>query len=588
MCGIAGLVASSNMFSKTDLFKMMEPLKRRGPDNHGLFIDDRVGLLHTRLSILDLSPRGKQPMYYAKGGKEVVIIHNGEIYNFKELKRLLKRKGYKFHTNTDTEVIAASYLEWGLNAFRKFNGMWAVAVYDVNNKQLILSRDRYGIKPLYTYNSHSMIGFSSSLGSFYPLPSLFPLTLSKNALWEFLMFRYPIFSSYFNEVRLLPPSSIMIIDIKGEKLSYSTYLYSTFFQIRNYKKPASAVYDLLLSSVKYRLISDVPVGVILSGGLDSSLLTSLVAKLGRDDVETYNVRFTNSKFDEYKYAKKVSDTLGLPNYSVSFDYGEYMRFFDEYSSRKFEPVGVANEVVLNQLAKLISSRGRKVVLGGEGADELFMGYNRIFSYSLTASFNNMNFSDFVSGFVNKYSYWKPEELRWVPSFNLNVLKAKLNTILREEISSYEKQTQKFFLRKHLPILLLRADNAFMDRGVEARVPFLDPRLVNYALSLNWSNFMSKDGKRYKIILREIGKTLLPSDIVSREKLGFPIPFVEWKRELTNLIELDELPFKVDKYLLEKYIEKNLKSENNYDIQKVWLIYSFIKFIKCFGKNWDYE
>lgn len=613
MCGINGF----NFESKELIDSMNKSIAHRGPDGQGILID-QVSLGHRRLSIIDLSERGKQPMSNETG--DIWITFNGEIYNFQEIKSQLE-KNHKFKSNTDTEVIIHAYEEWGQECVNKFNGMWAFCIYDRKKNLLFLSRDRFGKKPLYYYSDGRKFIFSSEIKGI--LEHGIERKLNKKGISSYLMYRYVLGeNTLFEGIKKVMPAHNLIYDLTENK-----YLVKEYWDI--YDNPTTedeaeakeAVSSALIDSVIKRKVSDVPLGVILSGGLDSSLITAILAKSEGRPINTFTVKFNEPGFDETHFAKIVSK-MYKTNYSeVVLDTSNFLDIMKEYTKYKDEPIGVPNEIALYLLSRKIKENVT-VVLSGEGADEAFEGYGRIFSStrdykllkkiekmensdevyrkkfsSLYKKYNGVFFKSELEHFLYLYRYWSKLELDSIvlPEFKSDFSEFFSKYMNKFNNLDYNRKLSYIFLKAHLPGLLNRLDSSTMASAVEARAPFLDKNLVQNAFLLDskfktrWilneddlykidksSDELSENYNKSKWILKEISKNYLPGEIIERKKQGFPLPLNNWFKgeflEIAQKLILDQnskLSEILNKAGLKLWIRENKDSE--LFGQKLWML-----------------
>lgn len=565
MCGITGYVGEGN---RDDLEKMIAAIKHRGPDDEGVFLASDVGLAHARLSIIDLSERGHQPMF--NDDKTIGIVFNGEIYNFKELKNELIGFGYKFKTNTDTEVIIYLYERFGEDCFSKLNGMFAIGLYDFRFGKLILARDKIGKKPLYWGTFKGTFIFGSELKAIAE-HSLFKKELNLEALNKYLTHEYvPTPHSIFKNVYKLEPATYLIYENKEVK---KTKFWKIKFDGLNISldEAVARLDEKINESVKSRLVSDVPLGIFLSGGLDSSTVTYYAQKNSSRKIKTFSVSFEEKSFDESRYAREVSNILGTEHYDqllTAKDLIEAMSAMDLID----EPIGDASIIP----TYLLSKHARKyvtVALGGDGGDELFAGYPTFQADILTGIYEKIpiwlrkkflekiinkipvadnNFSlgfklkTFINGLEGDKNY---RHHGWLASFSREE-KGKLfkreiwNEIGPknefEEIDHYSKNINAkdsknkilgLYMRTYLMDgVLVKVDRASMKNSLEVRSPLLDSSLVEFANSLPFS-FKLK-GFTTKYILKKLMEDKLPKSIVYRKKKGFGVPLSSWlKKEL---------------------------------------------------------
>jgi asparagine synthase (glutamine-hydrolysing) len=433
MCGIAGIYNSTEDSKDlqnlaANLIKMLE---HRGPDGNGYEVlqqknNRRTLLAHTRLSIIDLSEDGSQPMTDSKG--RFFITYNGEIYNHSELRKELENLGSTFRTRSDTEVIIESYKQWGLDGFNRFIGMWALALWDSVNQELILSRDRLGIKPLFFSEQDGVLAFGSEPKAVLESIKANP-KLNHNAVSDYFSYRYVLGGgSFFSGVNSLEAGSHLICKNGQTK----KIVYWTLPVIKNKEdflesELQEELRSILSSSVSYRMISDVPFGSFLSGGLDSSILVSEMSRIQKDPIKTYTIGFKEKGFNEFKYANEVSEYLGTDHTETVLDADSYLEAMLKMISIKDAPLAVPNEIALHKMSQILK-KDISVVLSGEGADELFGGYGRIFRSAydfermsgeplsdgilrdnLVNKYKTLEITSELDHFLKQYSYVSKEE-----------------------------------------------------------------------------------------------------------------------------------------------------------------------------------
>ena len=372
MCSILGLVDfNKNCLNQKNIYDLNKILSHRGPDDEGFFYDENVALAFNRLSIIDLE-KGNQPIIF----QDLISIFNGEIYNFKEIKEELINKNYIFKTNSDSEIIPAAFDCWGINFVNKLNGMFAISIYDKKNKKLFLVRDRVGVKPLYYSRFNNKLIFASEIKGIINFPE-FKKNINYNAIYSYLAFRYPTNGKniFFKDINRVDPGCYIEIDISKKELFEKSYwkIPKIYDQQTNLSESHydEKLNELLNLSVERHLISDVPVGVLLSGGLDSSLLSAIAAKK-INNVQTFSVSFNEKKYDESEKAKIVSDYIGSKHLDVVISKENFLKNLQEIITVRDTPVSIPHEYPLFLLNKEIK-KTIKVVLSGEGADEFFGG-----------------------------------------------------------------------------------------------------------------------------------------------------------------------------------------------------------------------
>lgn len=578
MCGFTGFVSRTQAPDEKALRAMGDTIRHRGPDDEGLYTDACCGIAHRRLSILDLSSNGRQPMRSPDG--RFVIAYNGETYNFRELKAQLTSLGHTFRTTCDTEVVLHGYMQWGAEITKKLRGMFAFVIWDSVKKELYGARDPFGIKPMYYAAMGERFFFGSECKSFLPHPD-FKKELNPNALKFYLTFQYSALNeSFFKDVyRLLPGHQFLWQDGHVELSSYHAFSFQP--QPMPLKKRAEQILEVVTQSVKAHEISDVEVGSFLSGGIDSSL----IAALSRPD-KTYSVGFANRGFDETGEAKELCKELGLKNISKTITPEE---FFDALPAIQYyadEPNANLSTVPLYFLAQL-AAKDVKVVLSGEGADELFAGY---ISYHTTRSYRA--YRHLPAGLRRAVGNWaesrppfhgrnkfieagKPVEETFLgqafifgneeaervltPAYRSDLTWQDITAPYFAAIPDADDLTKKQYLDLHLwqPLDILRkADRMTMAHSLELRVPYLDREVWEVARTIP-SNQKMRGKTMTKYPLRVAAEPLLPEDWVRREKKGFPVPFIAWLREekyytwLKDLLSQDYVAeFFDQKYLLD--------------------------------------
>jgi len=591
MCGIVGFLTSkaSDIPGHDILRRMREILVHRGPDDLGEYIRplDNQGPFvffgHRRLSIIDLSG-GHQPLSNEDG--TVWVVFNGEIYNFIELKQELEARGHAFRTHSDTEVIVHSYEEYGEECFRRFNGMFGIGIWDEPRGRLLLARDRLGKKPLYYYRTNETFIFASELKAILTYPN-FPRKVNPLSLMKYLFYEFiPSPHTIFDEARKLSSGSYLIWQ-KG-RMEVREY-WSPFRSERvgeNLSEPEAEVrmMDLLKRSVRRRLISDVPLGVFLSGGIDSSAITALAQNEASGKVKTFSIGFEDPSFDESTYATQVSQFLGTEHYEQQMTPSDLLHIVPNLPDILDEPMADASILPTYLLSKF-TREYVTVALGGDGGDELFAGYPTYLAHKLARQYgrffgnlhpvihffgnllpvsdNNISFDFKVKKFLSGIGY--PDGIRnsiWLGSFTFpGIEKVVSSEILNhfdrirlvEEISSYEEtfpikdlttQLQYLDLKLYLQeSILVKVDRASMACSLEVRAPFLDYELVEFVMGL--PSELKLRGFTSKYVLKKAMKNLLPKEVIQRKKKGFGVPIAKWvKGPLRELFEELLLPDRI--------------------------------------------
>ncbi len=585
MCGINGFNWKDDSLIK----EMNEKIKHRGPDFQNSYIDQNISLGHNRLAIIDLSENGNQPMFNKK--KNLCIVFNGEIYNFQELKKRFC-KDYEFNSKTDTEVILAMYERFGEKCVKYFNGMWAFCIYDLEKKEFFCSRDRLGIKPFYYYFDKSKFIFSSEIKSI--LCHDIEIKINPPAVSSFLRYRYVLEDeTFFKGIKKLMPG----YNLKCKSNEIKIYQFWDLKQEESFESFDSSknkIEGVLNKSIDYRTISDVPIGSILSGGLDSSYISAIIAKKNKEKINTYTVKFEEEGFDETNYAKLVAEKYNTNHQELLIKKEEYINAMKEYLKFKDEPIGVPNEVALYLLFKEIKKTAT-VVLAGEGADEIFGGYGKIFRspfdyFKKTINQTNINFLDF---FLENYGYFTDEDMNIIKEEYKIDFKNVFKKYLKKCPRDYSDKISYIFLKIHLPGLLLRSDVSSMANAIENRVPFLDYNLVQISYSLPFEyknkfkdiqsmkesidiNFekISENKDVPKFILKKIAENIVPNEIINRKKQGFPLPLDKWfgedYYEMMKKILIDKNNL-ISHFIDLKKLEELIKQKEIG--QKIWMLYS---------------
>ena len=610
MCGIVGIINKRDQNLDVKLSNMVATLRHRGPDSEGIWIstDKKVGLGHSRLSIIDVK-YGQQPMLDVTN--TLIIVFNGEIYNYLELKDFLFSKGHVFTNNTDTEVILAAYKEWGLASLSKLNGMFSFCLYDRNLEKIFLVRDRVGEKPLYYTNSDKGLAFSSEIKAILSDPN-FSRNVNLDALNYYLTYGSTNgSSSIFTGLNKVRPGEVVIYCLKKNSLNKRKYWELPKFNKESEKEPKyvlEKVKCLLVDSVKRQLVADVPVGIFLSGGLDSSLITAIAAQVSGKPLNTYTVSFPGEKkFDESSHASLIAshfdtnhEVLEMGPFNISILY-ELAKQFDE-------PIGDQALVPSYLISKQVGSK-TKVALSGDGGDELFGGYghyaylekliplstkllifkSKLGKFSekfLPIGFKGRNYfvalknnPETLLESVNMYFdyYYRRQLLSPVEDF-FKCSRAPENYKLRLSSngpSILNRAMVNDFHTTLADVYLPKVDRASMLASLEVRCPWLDYRLVEFAFSEIPDSFkVNKSCK--KIIPKRLAKDLLPKSFDIDRKQGFVMPMAKWfDGHLGNHIE--EILMNMDENLFNKEIIysliKSQKNGNN-NMQRIFALTMF--------------
>jgi asparagine synthase (glutamine-hydrolysing) len=568
MCGIVGCVSRRAGDIGTILRQMNDTIVHRGPDDDGYLCWPGGGFAMRRLSIIDLAG-GHQPIQNETG--TVSVVFNGEIYNYRDLAADLRARGHVFRSHSDTETIVHAYEEFGPDCVHRFNGMFAFALLDQSKRQLVIARDRLGVKPLYYAWDGDTLLFASEIKAIVA-SGLYRKEIDDEALWHYLTFRYvPAPMTIWRGIRKLPPGHLLTLDLDSNVARETRY-----WDIP-YDRPAAIMSDaeaenhfesLFLDAVRLRLIADVPVGIFLSGGLDSSAVAAAVKEVHNTPLATFSVAFKEGgRYSELSYARQVADRLGTDHHEVVIDRNDFLAFLPELVWFTDEPLADPASVPLYYVSKL-ARQHVKVVLSGEGADEVLGGYDldvdvagweRVRKWQRLPPSMRHGLATAGGVFSNAIA----EKLR-----RRNIPLGEQNLAVLPHMTRYFTSAQKDALwpahggfansddivadrYRQAPTdeplhqllyvyckdwlvedLLMKADKMTMATSVELRVPFLDYRLVEWLAGRPPSDKVARVNGRYrtKHLLRRFCEKRLPSDVLTREKQGFPVPIYDWLQD----------------------------------------------------------
>ena len=624
MCGLTGFFdirqSRKPYDSKKIIENMSDVLKSRGPDDKGIWIDKKNNVFfgHRRLSIIELSNLGNQPM--VSHNKRYVIVFNGEIYNFLKLKNELEIENIKFVGNSDTEVLLEALARWGIKkVLDKISGMFAFALWDKKNKKLFLARDRFGIKPLYFSYLNGIFFFSSQTKSFLKHPN-WKGEISFNALGSFFRLGYiPSNQSIFKNTSQVLPGHYLIFSNTGKIKQKCYWNLKKKVEFKRHKEIITSdlnkkIEVFLNNSVKEHMISDVPIGCFLSGGIDSSLISALMQKNSLRKIKTFNIGFEDKFLDESNYARKIAEHIGTEHNNVIFSNQNIIDLVPKLNEVYDEPFADSSQLP-TILLSLITRKQVKVALSGDGGDELFGGYNRYIWAKKINLFYNLPF--FIRNFIGKsLKFISPAQWNYILS-KLPLLKRypfigdkvyKLSDVIQfrsfsyvysylisqwqikniplkkkikfdnsfllnkqDELFDFSEQMQLIDINNYLPDdILTKVDRASMSCGLEVRVPYLEKNLAEYITSVDSKN------KNTKKVLKNILYKYVPKKLFSRPKMGFSIPLdtwlkgplKEWANELLQKKELEN-NYIDSKIVLQKWNE-HLKEKRNWQYQ-LWPI-----------------
>jgi len=568
MCGVVGVWhTNGEPVDEAVLARMRDRLVTRGPDDAGIWTNQSIGLAHRRLSILDLSDRGRQPMEDEETGS--LIVHNGEVYNYPEIRHELESKGVTFRSETDTEVILKSYRQWGPACLDRFIGMFAFAIWDAPKRGLFIARDRVGIKPLYFHAADGFILFASRLKALVAHPKC-PREIDSEALALYLDLGYvPAPWSILKNVKKLQPGHFLWID--SQAVQDECYWSIDDFQTDSSLEKASdeemtdRLEALLKDSIERRLISDVPLGAFLSGGIDSSMVVALMAQTGGQRPKSFTIGFEEEWYNEAGYARKIAEHLGTEHYEETMRSADLLGLIDDLQEHYDEPFADSSALPTMMVSRF-ARRHVTVCLSGDGGDELFAGYPQydIIDGIRKASFFPHFARKLIGGALSRiqnhrfamlgHCLMKPDlisSFSYIKSITKDynrgglfgndgpsaetLYRARAETLPQlDPVSQMARLDVCYYMTDDI---LQKVDVASMSASLEARVPILDHRIVEFSLSLPISFKRRRSGKW---ILKQVLNRYVPRELVSRPKAGFNVPLNEWFRgELRERLQ-DEL------------------------------------------------
>ena len=608
MCGIVGAVTNDHkkLPSPEVADRMCKVIEHRGPDDQGIYYEEGVFIGMRRLSIIDLES-GHQPIH--NEDKTIWTVFNGEIYNFRELRKELERKGHKFYTHSDAECIVHSYEEYGEQCFSKFRGMFAIAIWDERKKCLILGRDHLGKKPLFYTYTNGLLAFGSELKSLIQLPG-FNKALSQSAIHDYLLFGYiPTPSSIFKDVQKLPPAHYLIFDLKEIVIKK---FWELSFEPKNTGSCESLteqLEDKLSEAVRLRLVSDVPFGAFLSGGIDSSIVVSLMAKEMNMPVKTFSIGFKEEEFSELSDARIVASHIGAEHHEEVVE-ADAVSILDELVWYFDEPFADSSAIPTYLVSKM-AAQHVKMVLSGDGGDEAFGGYDRYKKYMVIDHLRKLgvnNASKAIKGASLFFPYNIKPRMAWLSQrvgqpypdsylsgvaictpdlaneliannnidrgygalgniFSRNTQSNSLDSIIAGDIKSYL-----------LDDILVKVDRMSMATSLEARAPLLDYKLMEFAAGLPVEYKINK--KVTKFLLKKVSEKFLPQSILTKKKQGFGIPLAAWFRTTLKEMMFDTIEsqsFKergvFDVAMTRSILEKHINKEKDFS-EQLWSILVF--------------
>ena len=608
MCGIVGIYSRKGI-DKQQLKKATEIMQHRGPDAEGYFTDSIIGLGHKRLKIIDLSDNANQPMSNENGNLQ--IIYNGEIYNFREIRRELEEFNHKFKTNSDTEVILHAYEQWQENCLQRFNGMFAFAIWDNAKKELFLARDRAGVKPLYYYLDKDRFIFASEIKALLEFD--IPRELNTDVLYDYLNY-FILIGNYtlFKHIKTIPPAHFLILS--QDKITAKKWWdFSYSEEQKTEQQWITEFREQLLRSIELRLIADVPIGAFISGGIDSSAIVALMNKIS-GQVKTFCVGSGDET--ELKYARLVAERFHTDHHEILITADDFSKNIEKMIWHSDMPMSWPSFIPLYFVSEL--SKGKATaILTGEGADELFAGYNRyrlmlkeislnkglkiipsFFRRAVSSSIktgdvrykknwnmllNGFNY-DFATG-VNIFFGMEREDALASKIPRNNILKERVKQIFNEKQTNLLNRFLYLDFKTYLHELLMKQDKMSMAASIESRVPFLDYNMVEFAARMP-ANLKLK-GNEGKYILKKAMLGILPQELIYQKKRGFPVPIDSWfKNELRDYVkqQLTEQGI-IQEFFNPVYIAKLLQKnqKENCSLQ-IWAMLNFKLWYERFFKS----
>jgi asparagine synthase (glutamine-hydrolysing) len=612
MCGIVGFNSK-----KTEVLDaMLKSIHHRGPDDSGTFEDEHISLGHARLSILDLSAHGHQPMSY----EHLEMVFNGEVYNFHEIRAELEADGYSFVSNSDSEVVLKSFHKWGKSAVDRFIGMFAFAIYDRDAKEMYIFRDRVGVKPLYYYHDNDVFIFASEIRAIKTYKE--DLQVDKDALNEYMQFQYISSGrSIYEGCHRLAPGHYLTYSLETKQIKIDEYWsILPYFEKPKFQKSEEELVDeleaLLIDSFKYRMVSDVPVGVFLSGGIDSSIVAAILQK-HYGNIHTFTIGFKEAKYNEATFAKDLANHLGTVHteeFLSAEDAGEILKDFVEIYD---EPFGDSSGIPTTLVCKMAKEHDIKVVLSADGGDEVFCGYERYWYdhekgqkiFKIPYAFRKVAagamqtlgvnfFAKFAKSkdFERKFNQlstllackdWKSFYEQMIKSSKDYEIRALMGEPVRLKEDSFALGEKEHpmqgmmnwdYHRYMVDDVLVKVDRATMYNSIEGREPLLDHRIAEFMAQVPFE-LKYKDGTS-KYLLKQVLYRYVPRELIDRPKMGFGIPMFEWfSEDLKTLLEkhLNKETITAQGFFNYEEIEREMgefEKGKYVNIDKLWFILVF--------------
>lgn len=574
MCGIAGFsLFNYNEGGEKALHDMHHAILHRGPDASGTYLDEHIGLCHRRLSILDLSEAGNQPMYSADNN--LVIVFNGEIYNFLELRAELEQQGVAFNSHTDTEVILELYAREGVKCLQKLNGMFAFALWDKAKQELFIARDRLGKKPLYYFSDNGRFAFGSEIKAILALKDI-PREIRLDAVYDFFAYQYvPDPKSIFKHIHKLPPAHYLVLNKDG--FNIHEYWDLSFKNVSSASEEANKVQlkALLEKVTKQRMISDVPLGAFLSGGVDSSGVVAMMSEISETPVKTCTIGFDNKEFNEADFAREIAEKYETEHheFTVHQNVAEQLEHIASFFDEPFADPSLVPTFFVSELAR----KAVTVALAGDGGDEMFAGYEKYTTDDIENKLRNKfpesirktifpslaKIVGVLPGAIGRKGKSLLTSLSHDPAMGFFITNSMMtddmwNKLVKPNVATtlngyhpsqytldmYNKADGPDHLSKILYTdiktymtgdILVKVDRMSMANSLEVRAPILDYQVAEFAATLPSSQKYNNGEKKY--LLKEVFKPFIPDSLLYRKKMGFSTPLDEWFRgELKNLAE----------------------------------------------------
>jgi len=589
MCGIIG----SNYDTGADFSKVTALMNNRGPDFCDTKIIENNYFGHTRLSIIDLEVEANQPMLF----DDILLVFNGEIYNYQEL---IISEELHCLTKSDSEVLIRLYQKYGIDFLNKLNGMFSFCIYDIRKERYFCARDRYGKKPFFYHFKDNQFIFASAIKPIIKLLGSTP-KINKVALSQYLQYFVPINdNTFFQNIHKLEAGTYILYE-NNEFLKKKYYQINTYKKIKDEPTALKDIEEILFKSVEYRLKADVEVGSLLSGGIDSSLISALYTKISGKKINTFSVGYDEYKnYDELEYAKLTAKHIGSNHHPLEISRAQFINSFDDVLDALEEPHGDSAAIPLYLLTKTIKDAGIKTVLSGEGSDELFLGYDnyakflKYYDFEKTLSSDQFEFMDSIISALQNQTKESEYLRRIIKKQNVYNSFGEIFTSIQKKrlfkkVPNYKSERPKkdpvdWMSYVDLKIwlgdaLLSKVDKISMANSIEVRTPFLDVNLVNYMFSVD---SQIKVGNTNKHLLKQIAQKYIPDEIIHRTKKGFNSPFNEWifQEYGDSILELILEVNKETDYFNESYLRQIFELARGRKFkQHLWSIFIFSKWFK---------